>query len=110
MSSTPDGVVLHCPNTDLSAALNDADELHQVSAMLREVPENPFQKGQHLTSEDTIIVLVDRSGSSGSHDPFENYTSVLEEWLLVGHKVEMPNSAPTSKRTLTMKATSSPPI
>lgn len=69
MSSTPDGVVLRWPDTDLPAALSDVGDSRTVSAILREIPENPSQKWQDLTSEDTINVLVDGSGSSGSHDP-----------------------------------------
>lgn len=69
MPNTPDRVILYWPDTDLSIVLNDDGNSHMVFAILEEIAENPFQRGQDLTSDDTIIVLVNRSGSSGTHDP-----------------------------------------
>lgn len=69
MTSTPDGVILHWPDTDLDVALNDSGDSQMVCTILKESMENSFQKGQDLVSDYTSTVLLEETGSSGSPNP-----------------------------------------
>lgn len=65
LSNTPDGVVIHWPDTVLSTVFNNDEDSRMV---LEEIPQNPFEIGRNLTPKDTIMVQID-TDSSGSRDP-----------------------------------------